>query len=262
VNEFAFTLLLVEDDKDILEFNTGIMTAEGYNVIAATNGTDAANILTNTLPDLIITDLMMPGKDGNELLKDIRNNTLTAHIPVIILSAKAAAQSRIDGTASGAQAYLAKPYSPAELVALVKNQLSIVAHYKERYQNMVSDTQQNVEDRFSGTDPFTQRCYAIIQEQLDDPQLSVEKLAELMNINRSHFQRKIKTLTGYSPSELIRKIRLEKALEILLSKQSNITETAYASGFTSQSYFTKCFTEHFGYPPSHASNDATINKTT
>jgi signal transduction histidine kinase/DNA-binding response OmpR family regulator len=262
VNESAFTLLLIEDDKDILEFNTGIMTDEGYNVIAVSNGTDAANMLTNSLPDLIVTDLMMPGKDGNELLKDIRNNTLTAHIPVIILSAKAAAQSRIDGTASGAQAYLAKPYSPTELVALVKNQLSIVTHYKERYQNMVADTQQNVEDRFSGTDPFTQRCYTIIQEQLDDPQLSVEKLAELMNINRSHFQRKIKTLTGFSPSELIRKIRLEKALEILLSKQSNITETAYATGFTSQSYFTKCFTEHFGYPPSQAGTDAAINKTT
>ncbi len=262
VNESAFTLMLVEDDKDILEFNTGIMTAEGYNVIAATNGTDAANILANTLPDLIITDLMMPGKDGNELLKDIRNNTQTAHIPVIILSAKSGAQSRVDGTTDGAQAYLSKPYSPAELVALVKNQLSIVTHYRERYQNMVADTQQNVDDRILGTDPFTQRCYTIIQEQLDDPQLSVEKLAELMNINRSHFQRKIKTLTGYSPSELIRKIRLEKALEILLSKQSNITETAYATGFTSQSYFTKCFTEYFGYPPSQAGTDAAINKTT
>lgn len=262
MNESAFTLLLVEDDKDILEFNTRIMTAEGYNVIAISNGIDAANMLTQTLPDLIITDLMMPGKDGNELLKEIRNNTLTAHIPVIILSAKSGAQSRVDGTTNGAQAYLAKPYSPAELVALVKNQLSIITHYKERYRNMIADTQQNVEERFSGTDPFTQKCYTIIQEHLDDPQLSVEKLAELMNINRSHFQRKIKTLTSYSPSELIKKIRLEKALELLLSKKGNITETAYATGFTSQSYFTKCFTEYFGYPPSQAGTDAAINKTT
>jgi len=261
-NPTTYTLLLVEDDKDIMEFNTSIMTAEGYNVIAASNGTDAAKILTNTLPDLIITDLMMPGKDGNELLKDIRNNILTAHIPVVILSAKTSAQSRVEGAKDGAQAYLSKPYSPAELIALVKNQLSLLTHYKERYQNTVADTQQNIEERFSGSDPFTQKCYNIIQEHLDDPQLSVEKLAELMNINRSHFQRKIKTLTGYSPSELIKKIRLEKALELLLSKQGNITETAYATGFTSQSYFTKCFTEYFGYPPSQAGSDAATHKTT
>lgn len=261
VNDGNYTLLLAEDDTDILEFNTSILSAEGYNIITATNGTDAAHLLTTTLPDLVVTDLMMPGKDGHELLKEIRNNTLTAHIPVIILSAKAAPQSRVDGTANGAQAYLSKPYSPTELIALVKNQLSIVAHYKERYQNTLADTQKNVEERFSGTDPFTQKCYAIIQEQMDDPQLSVEKLAELMNINRSHFQRKIKTLTGYSPSELIKKIRLEKALELLLSKQGNITETAYATGFTSQSYFTKCFTEYYGYPPSQAGTQATSNKT-
>ncbi len=261
-NETSYTLLLAEDDRDILEFNTSILSAEGYNIITATNGIDAAHLLTNTLPDLVVTDLMMPGMDGNELLKEIRNNALTAHIPVIILSAKTTTQSRLDGTANGAQAYLSKPYSPTELLVLVKNQLSIVAHYKERYQTTLADTQKNVEDRYSGTDPFTQKCYAIIQEQMDDPQLSVEKLAELMNINRSHFQRKIKTLTGYSPSELIKKVRLEKALELLLTKQGNITETAYATGFTSQSYFTKCFTEYYGYPPSQAGIDTTNNKTT
>ncbi len=245
-------ILIVEDDKDILQFNRSLMEEEGYSVVTAQNGNEAIVALSNALPDLVVTDLMMPGKDGLELLKEIRANVLTAHIPVIILSAKASVQARTEGLAEGAQAYLPKPFSPAELKGLVRNQLQLLHSQKERYKADTTSDNKNVEERFSGTDPFTQKCYATIQEHLDDPQLSVEKLAELMTINRSHFQRKIKTLTGYSPSELIKTIRLEKALEILLKKEANITETAYATGFTSQSYFTKCFSEHFGYPPSQA----------
>lgn len=243
-------ILLAEDDTDILSFNKALMEDEGYHVLTATNGNEAISLISTTLPDLIVTDLMMPGMDGLELLKAIRASILTAHIPVIILSARASAQAKTEGVAEGAQAYLPKPFSPAELKGLVKNQLQLLNRQKTYYQTQTEDKEKSVEERYSGTDPFTQKCYATIQEHLDDPQLSVEKLAELMNINRSHFQRKIKTLTGYSPSELIRTIRLEKARDILLKKENNITETAYATGFTSQSYFTKCFSEHFGYPPS------------
>jgi len=246
------TVLLVEDDTDILQFNKGLMEEEGYTVITAVNGAEAVTTINTSLPDLVVTDLMMPQKDGLELLKEIRANALTAHIPVIILSAKASVQARMEGMTEGAQAYLPKPFSPAELKGLVKNQLQLLRNHKAHYMAQAADGQKNIEERFSGTDPFTQKCYAIIHEHLDDPQLSVEKLAELMTINRSHFQRKIKTLTGYSPSELIKTIRLEKAKEMLLKKEGNITETAYATGFTSQSYFTKCFSEHFGYPPSQA----------
>jgi two-component system, sensor histidine kinase ChiS len=243
-------ILLVEDDTDILAFNKGLMDEEGYNVVTASNGLEAAELLKNVLPDIVVTDLMMPAKDGLQLLSDLRANTLTAHIPVIILSAKASPGARAEGLAGGAQAYLPKPFSPAELKGLVRSQLQLLRSQKERYKTETANDNRNVDERFSGIDPFTQKCYATIQEHLDDSQLSVEKLSELMNINRSHFQRKIKTLTGFSPSELIRTIRLEKAKEMLLKKEGNITETAYATGFTSQSYFTKCFSEHFGYPPS------------
>ncbi len=247
----AEVILLVEDDNDILQFNKALLQEEGYHVLTATNGAEAATLLSATLPDLVITDLMMPQKDGLELLKEIRNNMAYAHLPVIILSAKASLQSRTNTIAEGAQAYLPKPFSPAELKGLVRNQLELLRRQKATYQTATTDEQKDLEARFSGTDPFTQKCYDIIHEHLDDPQLSVEMLAGLMNINRSHFQRKIKTLTGYSPSELIKTIRLEKAREMLLKKEGNITETAYATGFTSQSYFTRCFSEHFGYPPSH-----------
>ncbi|MES2701431.1 MAG: ATP-binding protein [Bacteroidota bacterium] len=249
-DEGASIILLVEDDADIMRFNRALLAERGYNILCATNGVAASEILSTQLPDLVITDLMMPEKDGMTLLKEIRGNVATAHIPVIILSAKASAPAKIEGVSEGAQVYLPKPFQPEELAGLVKNQLQVLEKQREYYRERSQAQGQPVAERFAGNDPFTQKCYDTIQEHLDDAQLSVERLAELMNINRSHFQRKIKTLTGYSPSELIKTIRLEKARELLLKKEGNITETAYSTGFTSQSYFTKCYTEHFGYPPS------------
>jgi two-component system, sensor histidine kinase ChiS len=244
-------VLLVEDDADILDFNKTLLLDKGFNVITATNGIEALEAIKRQLPDIIVTDLMMPGMDGLTLLKYVRTNPASDHIPVIILSAKASVQSKIEGVTEGAQVYLPKPFQPDELVALIKNQLHIIQKQKAGYQEKSSVETQTIEERFAGADPFTKKCYLLIREHLDDAQFSVEKLAELMFVNRSHFQRKMKTLTGYSPSELIRTIRLEKAREMLSGKEGNITEIAYSTGFTSQSYFTKCFTEHFGYPPSH-----------
>lgn len=250
------TVLLVEDDADILSFNKNMLEEAGYNVWTATDGAEAQKILNDALPDIVITDLMMPAVDGLALLKEIRANAGWSHLPVIILSAKASLPARVEGMTSGAQAYLAKPFSPAELKGLIKNQLSLLNDQKAMYMTKSADATVPVPERFAGTDPFTQQCYKLINDHLDDAQLSVERLAELMNINRSHFQRKIKTLTGYSPSELIKSIRLERAKEMLLKKEGNITEVAYATGFTSQSYFTRCFSEHFGYPPSQATEHA------
>ncbi len=244
------TILLVEDDPDILNFNKLLLAERGFNVITAVNGNEALAIFAKQLPDLVITDLMMPDKGGIGLIKGMKSNPLTDHIPVIILSAKTSAESKTEGVVEGAQVYLSKPYHPEQLVALVNNQLQVIHKQIAHFRQQAGNEQKTIEERFSGTDPFTQKCYTIIHEHLDDAQLSVEMLAELMNINRSHFQRKIKALTGYSPSELIRIIRLENAKEMLLKKAGNITEIAYLTGFTSQSYFTKCFSDHFGYPPS------------
>ncbi|PQJ13101.1 hypothetical protein CJD36_004995 [Flavipsychrobacter stenotrophus] len=255
-NEDSATILLVEDDADILDFNKTLLLNSGYRVLTARNGIEASTLLLEELPDLIISDVMMPEKDGLTLLKELRNNIATDHIPVILLSAKSSTQAKMDGITEGAQAYLAKPFIPTELTTMVKNQLELLQRQKLRLH--VPDTSTapvadiSIEERFADADPFTRRCFEIIVEHLDDAQLSVEMLAGLMNINRSHFQRKIKTLSGYSPSELIKTVRLEKALKMLLKKEGNITEIAYATGFTSQSYFTKCFSDHFGYPPSQA----------
>ncbi len=243
-------ILLVEDDGDILDFNRSLLTEKGYQVITTNNGDDAIKLLQEQLPDLVITDLLMPGKDGLSLIRDIRANPLTEHIPVIILSARTSAQAKMEGVTGGAQVYLSKPFQPEELASVVYNQLQLIEKQRSYFRKQADKKDITIEERFSESDPFTKKCLALIIDHLDDAQLSVEKLAALMNINRSHFQRKIKALTGYSPSELIRIVRLEKAKELLQRKEGNITEIAYATGFTSQSYFTKCFSDHFGYPPS------------
>jgi CheY-like chemotaxis protein/two-component sensor histidine kinase len=243
-------VLIAEDDAEIRLFTAGLLQGKGYAVQGVADGAAALAAASTTLPDLIITDMMMPGMDGAAMIQALRHNEMTAHIPVIVLSARAAGEAKAEALAAGAQAYLTKPFSPAELTGIVHNQLDILRRQQEKYRQQVTNETQDVAERVQEADPFAKRCHELILEHLDDAQLSVERLAEMMHVNRSHFQRKIKALTGFSPSEMIRTIRLEKAKEMLLRREGNITETAYATGFTSQSYFTRCFSEHFGYPPS------------
>lgn len=246
----APVVLLVEDDHDIRQFNASLLSRNGYHILTAHNGEEAYSLMQEQMPDLVITDVMMPVKDGIALIKELAANPALSHIPVMVLSAKASLESRLQGLEVGALAYLAKPFMPQELLSVAGNLIQYTERQKKMYQQQMADAGKSVAERYGGIDPFTKRCYELIEQHLDDAQLSVERLAEMMHVNRSHFQRKIKALTGFSPSDLIRSIRLEAARQMLRERSGNITETAYASGFTSQSYFTKCYTDHFGYPPS------------
>lgn len=249
INENFPLVLLVEDDTEILNFNSNYLSKNGLSVMKTRNGKAALELIDKTLPDIIITDLMMPEMDGATLLKAIRNNENTDHIPVIVLSAKASPESRVEVLKLGAQAYVAKPFLPDELFTLVANQLEILSKKKNDFKEQIATPEKKAEEKYVGTEPYTQKLFSLIFKHLDDPDLSVEKLADMMATNRSHFQRKVKAMTGISPSDLIRTIRLEKSKEFLLSKKGNVTEVAYQSGFSSQSYFTKCFTQHFGISP-------------
>lgn len=255
IDENAPLVLLVEDDHEILDFNANYISKHNISVLKALTGKDALELMEKTLPDLIITDLMMPEVDGLALLRSVRKSEVTDHIPVIVLSAKASSESRIEALKMGAQAYLAKPFLPDELLTLVINQLEILSKKKTDFKEQIAQPEKTVEEKYVGTEPYTKKLFGIIFQQLDNPELSVEGLADMMATNRSHFQRKVKAITGISPSDLIRTIRLEKAKEFLLAKKGNITEVAYQSGFSSQSYFTKCFTQHFGVSPSQMLQD-------
>lgn len=244
------TILLVEDDTEILKFNKELLESQNYRVITASNGKVALELLQNQVPDLIVTDLMMPEMNGSSLLKEVRENINTEHIPLIVLSAKSAVDQRMELLKLGAQAYLVKPFLPEELLHLVSNQLFIIKDRENKFKEKVIVKEISFEEKYKGNDPYTEKFFKIIFENIDNSEFTVEQFADLMATNRSHFQRKIKSLTGYSPSELIKLVRLDQSKEFLVLKKGNITEVAYMCGFSSQSYFTKSFTQHFGISPS------------
>lgn len=250
LTENEYCILLVEDDEDILMFNKQFLEQNNYKVITATNGIEAVQILKTQIPDLIISDLMMPGMNGFEFIKEIRHNINTEHIPVLVLSAKSSPQSRMEVLKSGAQAYLAKPFMPEEFLHLVNSQVLMLKQRSREFKENVEVAVTKAEEKYKGNDPYTEKFFKIIFENLDNSDFSVEQFADLMATNRSHFQRKIKALTSYSPSELIKLVRLEKSKELLRDKKGNITEVAYMCGFSSQSYFTKSFTQQFAISPS------------
>jgi len=244
-------ILLVEDDKDIATFLQNFLQQKKYQVIHAANGKLAQSVLKNTCPDIIITDLMMEEMDGLSFIKEIKKNKGLEHIPIIVLSAKTGAQTRMDVLNAGAQNFVAKPFIPEELFSILESQLALVNKLKKEIQEAIEPKGKGKpEDKFNSSHPYMQKLFKHIFEKLDHPDLNVEYLADALATNRSHFQRKVKSLSGFSPSELIKMIRLEKALEFLEAKKGNVTEVAYMCGFSSQSYFTKCFTEYFGKPPS------------
>ena len=245
----TYQILLVEDDLEISDFNGRYLEKIRFKVLKTGNGKEAIELLQKTLPDLIITDLMMSEMDGFSFLRFLKSNAVTDHIPVIVLSAKTSSDSRLEALKLGAQAFIAKPFLPDELITLVTNQLEILKKKKTEFIERLQQPEIKIEERFVGIEPYTQKLFKLIFQQLHNEQLSVESLAELMATNRSHFQRKVKAITGFSPSELIKTIRLEKAKELLLLKHFNITEIAFQTGFSSQSYFTRCFTQHFGISP-------------
>jgi signal transduction histidine kinase/DNA-binding response OmpR family regulator len=250
INLGTITVLLVEDDVEISAFNRQLLESNNYSVVTAFNGIEALQILKEQIPDIIVTDLMMPGMDGAMFLKEIRSNINTEHIPTIVLSAKTSVDARMEMLKLGAQAYLAKPFLPEEFLNLIASQLLMVKEKVTQFKVEVTNEIKTVTNKFKGSDPYTDKFFKIIFEQLDNSEFTVELFADMMATNRSHFQRKIKSLTGYSPSELIKMVRLEKSKELLLDKKGNITEVAYMCGFSSQSYFTKSFTQHFGKSPS------------
>ncbi len=246
-------VLIIEDDQDISGFLINYLSSKKYETVHAANGKLALQVLKNTVPDIIVTDLMMDEMDGLTFIKETRNNKGLSHIPLIVLSAKANPQSRIDCLNAGAQAFITKPFIPEELFSIIENQLNLIDQLKKETKKNLNESHLRPEEKFKSKDPYCQKLFNLIFEQFENPNLNVEYLADLMATNRSHFQRKVKTLSGYSPSEIIKMVRLEKAMEFLKDKKGNVTEVAYMCGFSSQSYFTKCFSEYFGFSPSSVS---------
>lgn len=267
-------LLAIDDNKDILALIREI-AGEEYNIITAQNGASGLKMAARYTPDLILCDVMMPGMDGLECCRRLKEEVSTSHIPVLMLTACALDEQRAKGYESGADGYMSKPFTSDLLLArcrnLIDNRRRILDSFSPaRYKNEAGKKSQTSEkDKEKGRkntlsqidNDFYAKVCEVISQRLADPNLNIDEIASATGLGQSQFTRKVKAITNYTPVELIRKFRVEEARKILLSTDKTVGEIAFAVGFSSQAYFTRCFREAYGTTPSdfRAMNSAKNN---
>ena len=246
------SILIVEDSEDVRIYLNDILKND-YNIILATNGVKGLSTAFECLPDIIISDVMMPEMDGIEFCKRIKSDWQTSHIPVILLTAKATSENRIEGLETGADAYLTKPFSSKELLVRIKNLLAQSTLLKEKFSKDVKFVAENITPNKADQE-FLVNATGIVQKFMDDPQFDSDKFASEIFLSRSQLHRKIHSITGQSTGEFIRTIRLKKAAGLILEKKLSVTQIALEVGFNSPSHFTKAFKQMFDCLPSEFIN--------
>lgn len=242
------TILLIEDDNDVREFLLSELES-CFDLKVASDGKAGIAMAKELDVDLIVSDMMMPGMNGFELTKRLKNSFETSHIPIILLTALSTDENVLEGTESGADAYITKPFSPQLLMARILQLLNQREILRQKFgkepQEIRSAMLSNEQDSL-----FVKRLDSIVYSRLGEQDLSVDKVAGLLHLGRTIFYKKVRGTTGYTPNEYIRVIRLRKAAELLKEGEKNVSEVAYAVGFDNPYYFSKCFKEQFGMPPS------------
>ncbi|MFC5683082.1 hybrid sensor histidine kinase/response regulator [Flavobacterium sp. MAHUQ-51] len=246
-------ILIVEDNVELLNFMSKELGKE-YKIFKASNGEEAIKVIHNETIHIVISDITMPIMDGIELCNRIKSNIETSHIPVILLTALSAVQTRIKGLESGADAYISKPFSMDFILAQINNLISNRRHVMEYYASSPLSHLKNVAHNKTDED-FIKKLDEIIDQNMSDTNLSVESLAEILNMSRSTLYRKIKDISNLSPNELINNARLKKAAELLLSGKYKVYEIAEIVGYNSQSSFSRNFQKSFSMSPSEFMNN-------
>ncbi len=252
-------LLIIEDNADVVEYLKSCLIAD-YQLSFAFNGRIGIEIALQEIPDIIISDVMMPDKDGLEVCDTLKNDERTSHIPIVLLTAKADIKSRIAGLRKGADAYLAKPFNPEELSVTLEQLVKLRTKLQERYAGLQlgtkGDTNENGQvplppsEQFLLEDAFVLKAKSIIEKNLNNATFSPQILAQQSGMSYSVMRRKFNALTGRSPSLFIRTIRLHHAKDMLISSDSTISEIAYRTGFNDPKFFSRVFSKEFGVSPS------------
>lgn len=244
-NETLGTVLVIDDNADVRHYVKSILYPK-YEVIEARDGGEGLSMAVRYVPDAIICDVMMPVMDGMECCRRLKEGVNTSHIPVMMLTAYAADEQKIEGYESGADSYISKPFSSELLLARLDN----LIEGRSRLQSIFGDSLPLAKENISDVDrDFVGRLREVIEENIKDTSLSVETLGDKMCLSRVQLYRKTKALTGYSPNEYIRTARLKKASYLLAATDMTVSEVGYAVGFSSSSYFAKCYKEYFGENP-------------
>lgn len=254
-------LLVIDDNRDIQQLIRQLLGTD-YNIITAGNGKDGVRMAAKYTPDLVVCDVMMPVMDGLECCRRIKSEVSTSHIPVLMLTACSMDEQRIQGYDSGADGYLSKPFNADVLrsrcASLIANRKRIKVLWQGDATVMMKEKVTNGDEarkelpKSDIDNEFYGRFLNLLDEEMGNPDLSVDWIASKMGLERSQFYRKIKALTNYSPVELIRRLRLKKARTLLTSTDKSISEIGYEVGFSTPAYFTKCYREAYGETPSEA----------
>ena len=257
-NSSLKSILIVEDNFDMLNYiRNGLKN--NYNVCTANNGADGFKIALRKMPELIVSDVMMPGMDGIEFCKAIKSNIITSHIPVILLTAKVDLKTKYEGIETGADDFIPKPFEMEYLLIRINNLLQSRENLRKTFQRSAvlepSDiTVTSVDEKFLAT------LMKTIEEKMSDEEFTINSLESQLGLSHSTFYRKIKTLTGQSGQEFLLNVRIKRAHQILSEKKGvRVSEVAYMVGFSSPKYFTKCFKEYFGYSPSEVGTNPDIS---
>ena len=238
-------ILIIDDNADVRDYVKSLLKEE-YTVIEASDGRAGLKKAMKYVPDAIICDVMMPVMDGLECCRKLKTELQTSHIPVMLLTACSLDEQRIQGFECGADSYISKPFNSKLLLVRLRNLMDNHKRLKQFFGDKTTLSKESVSDVDKG---FVDRFRELIEENLADSELSVEDLGGKMGLSRVQLYRKIKALTNYSPNELVSIARLKKAASLLASSEKTISEITYEVGFTSPSYFTKCYKEYFGESP-------------
>ena len=249
----TFEILIVDDEEDLLDF-LGSMLSSPYHVLVAKNGQEAVALLYQRTIDLVISDVVMPIMDGFELCRQIKSSREISHIPVILLTAKNALQSKIEGLELGADAYIEKPFSPAHLKAQIANLLDNREKLRS-YFTMTPLVPVRVIGHSGEDRNFLAQVSNHILREIDNAEFGIDQLAEAVNMTRITLYRKVKAISNMTPNEFIHTIKLKKSAELLSERNYKIFEVAMLVGYKSQTHFGKAFLKQFGMTPSQFISD-------
>ena len=254
------SILVIDDNNDIRQYLRTLLQDDFY-VFEASDGKEGLEVALKEVPDLVICDVMMPVMNGLEFTEQLKTQTITSHIPVIVLTAKNLDEHRAQGYEYGADSYITKPFHGKVLLSRIENLLKQRKMLKSHFENIFSQTSQTAEqevvmNQLEDRDKqFLNQLHAIIQKNLSDSEFGVEDIGKEIGLSRVQLYRKVKAMTGSSVVDLLRKARLAKAKRLLESRSMSVSEVAYDVGFSAPSYFTKCFKEEYGMLPGEVGNN-------
>ena len=252
-------LLIVEDSTDVSQYLTTLLKNE-YQIETAKNGKEGLAKALNRIPDIILSDVMMPEMDGISLLEKLKKDIRTSHIPVVLLTAKVDIASRLTGLESGADAYLAKPFDGKELHIILKNLIEIRKKLHERYSSL-ENLPLIPEPGYTIEDEFMQKVRRVLEENLDNDEFGILQLCHELAVSHTQLYRKFKSVSNKTISEFLKSLRLNKAKNLLLTTTLNITEVVFAAGFKNLSYFSREFAAEFGSSPHEFRRRANLERT-